>query len=461
MGLTPMMARALNANTTRAQAGNGGFTAGSGVPGTDTVGGMTPEMTNALVRQGMIQNAQGAWVQGGSPPPGSVQPAQDPSGIPQYSMNGTGSGGQFLQSLYAARPAFMAQHGELLGSLGLPLRNAIMNASPELAGVGNYYQSRMNQPLAPDLEQAHAERIRTAQAARGFGGGGYGPAAQEARYLTNLSEQTRAQIAPQAAAFGQAILGISGLNGPPDITLGALGGLMTSTNAQTQQGNQWQQEFALQLRNFEETMKANQQQSQFAQQQFDWMKGYLSSQGGSRGAAAAPFSQGGSQGGSRGRSSVFSSSSDQSWLANANLTGNISPVGTQSGTWNGSRYVPNSERYGSQATAQAKPAWATPAQQQAQANYGGNVPAGYHVSASGNLVSNQSSGLAGQNAAGGQVSGNNTYAQQWAGVAAQAQQQGGNLIAQGQEAPGMAAQGPQPSPFAGYYGGWNAADMYR
>lgn len=165
---------------------------------------------------------------------------------PQFS----GDGGDFLKSLYQARPQFVQQQQDLLTQLGPSSRNAIFAASPELASTANYYNQVMTDPFGGNL-QTYQEAIRGAQAARGFGvAGGSAPAGEEARYLTNYAAQQRMQIAPQQAAFGQGLLNIAGLGGPPDISLGALGSL------------------ALQNRNLNEIIKANEASSAQAKKMY-------------------------------------------------------------------------------------------------------------------------------------------------------------------------------------------------
>jgi len=175
-----------------------------------------------------------------------AQSPTSPTKPPSFS----GDSADFLKSLYTSRPQFVQQQQDLLTQLGPSSRAAIFAASPELASTANYYQTAMNDPFGGNL-QTYQEAIRGAQAARGFGvAGGTAPAGEEARYLTNYAAQQRERIAPQMAQFGQGLLNISGLGGPPDISLAALGGL------------------ALQNRTLNEVIKANQEASEQAKKMY-------------------------------------------------------------------------------------------------------------------------------------------------------------------------------------------------
>ena len=144
-------------------------------------------------------------------------PAPTPSGF-------TGDASSFLESLYQARPKFVQQQQDLLTQLGPSSRQAIFAASPELAAAGQHITSTYNDPFG-GAGSTFQDAIRTAQAARGFGGGGTGVAGEEARYLTNYAQQRRDALLPQAQSFGTNMLNIAGLGGPPDVSLGALGSL--------------------------------------------------------------------------------------------------------------------------------------------------------------------------------------------------------------------------------------------
>jgi len=169
---------------------------------------------------------------GGSPGAGPSTGGLNPSspildntgGTPDIGGGFTGGSQAYLNSLYNARPQFIAQQGDLLSSLGPSLRSAIFSASPELATTANYFQQNFNDPFGGSLS-TFQDAIRGAQAARGFGGGGSGPAGEEARYLTNFAEQRRMALAPQMAQFGQALLGNSGLAQPSQVDLSTIGGL--------------------------------------------------------------------------------------------------------------------------------------------------------------------------------------------------------------------------------------------
>lgn len=205
------------------------------------------------------------WAAGsgaGSPPTPSTPPAPSPVPGAQWPTNAFSAAGDaagYLQALYQARPAFLQQHQEILGTMGLPLRNAVLAASPELASASQYLTSSFQNPIPPGMEQEWAERLRTAQAARGFTGGS-GPAQQEAKYLMGLAEERRQNLLPQLSQFGTLMLNATGLQ-PPDANLSALGAMMTS-----------QAELAAQI-------AAGNKQSEFSQQMFDWYKTYLGKEG--------------------------------------------------------------------------------------------------------------------------------------------------------------------------------------
>jgi hypothetical protein len=207
-----------------------------------------------------------------------AQSPTSPTKPPSFS----GDSADFLKSLYTSRPQFVQQQQDLLTQLGPSSRAAIFAASPELASTANYYQTAMSDPFGGNL-QTYQEAIRGAQAARGFGvAGGTAPAGEEARYLLNYAAQQRERIAPQMAQFGQGLLNISGLGGPPDISLAALGGL------------------ALQNRTLNEVIKANQEASEQAkkmyQQQLNAGSGAnpYGAKGTSGGGGTNPYGAGGS-----------------------------------------------------------------------------------------------------------------------------------------------------------------------
>ena len=189
------------------------------------------------------------------PAPSPVPGAQ----WPNDAFSASGDAAKYLQAIYQARPAFLQQHQEILGSMGLPLRNAVLAASPELASASQYLTSSFQNPIPPGMEQEWAERLRTAQAARGFTGGS-GPAQQEAKYLMGLAEERRQSLLPQLSQFGSLMLNATGLQ-PPDANLASLGGMMLG-----------QAELAAQI-------SSGNKQSEFSQQMFDWYKTYLSQQG--------------------------------------------------------------------------------------------------------------------------------------------------------------------------------------
>lgn len=185
----------------------------------------------------------------------------------------------FFQALLAARPQFLSQQQGLLESLGGPLRQALFSASPELAMTSNYLQSQFSNPLPPDLAQDYAERIRTAQAARGFGGGGTGPAGEEARFLLGAADQRRMQLLPQLQQFGANVLGMTGLQGPPNLDFASIASALLGQNRLNAE------------------TAAGQSQSRFAQQMYqDMLRG------------RGTFGAGGNRVGGGGSSSVYGGS---------------------------------------------------------------------------------------------------------------------------------------------------------
>lgn len=188
-----------------------------------------------------------------------------------------GDAGDFLSALYTSRPQFVQQQQQLLSTLGPSSRQAIFAASPELAQASQYYNQAFNDPYGGQLN-TFTEALRGAQAARGFGNaGGSGPAGEEARYLTNYAAQQKERLAPQLAQFGQGLLNIAGLGGPPDITLGALGTL------------------AFQNRTLNETIAANKEASEYAKKMYEQSQMAPSNPFGSKsGGTSSPYGGGGS-----------------------------------------------------------------------------------------------------------------------------------------------------------------------
>lgn len=204
----------------------------------------------------------------------------------------TGDAKDFLSSLYSARPRFVQQQGALLQQLGPQLRQSIFAASPELAAASQHIQNTFNDPYGGQ-QSTFQDAIRSAQAARGFTGGGSGVVGEEARYLSNYTQQRRDALLPQAQSFGNQMLGIAGLNGPPDLSLGAIGQLsLAQANLQFQQQTASQQSaYAERLYN-----DYNQQLSQSSQTPNNPFGAKLPS-GGGRGSVStvvggSPFSSG-------------------------------------------------------------------------------------------------------------------------------------------------------------------------
>ena len=206
-----------------------------------------------------------------SNPPIVADPLDPNGGTAPGSPSGLGSAGSFtgdasafLNALYAARPKFVKQQGSLLEQLGPSLRSAVFQANPELATASQYLQQTYNDPFGGS-RSTFEDALRTAQAARGFTGGGSGVAGEEARYLTNYAERRRQELLPQLTSFGNNILQISGLQGPPNLELSSIGAL------------------ALQNRNAIDSKAAAEKQSQAAQKLFD-----LYASGGPGGAGSVP-----------------------------------------------------------------------------------------------------------------------------------------------------------------------------
>lgn len=228
------------------------------------------------VAQLLMKNMPGA---GGVLPGGFGTPGYGGGGAggvnPYATFKGLGGAGEYMSALFQARPAFIQQQGELLGSLGMPMRNAVLAASPELMQASNFLQSRFANPIPPELEAEFRDKIRTAQAGRGFSGGGSAVFGDEARYLQGLAEETRRAILPQLQSMGGAILGMSGLQGPPELGFGTVSGAMSNAAQLAQQQAQWKSEFALQTKSYQDQLAAAQSQSSISQQYYDWLKGQI------------------------------------------------------------------------------------------------------------------------------------------------------------------------------------------
>jgi hypothetical protein len=168
--------------------------------------------------------------------------------------------GGFLGELLASRSGILNQQQQLLSELGPSLRSSLFAANPELAAVSEFLTGRVNEGIPQDLQQNFREQVRTAQAARGFTGGGTGPAGQEAKFLTALQEQNRFAAAQGLSALGGQIAGLTGLGNVPSPSFGEVGGL------------------GLGARTLAEQVFAGQQQSSAAQRMFDEQMALLRSQ---------------------------------------------------------------------------------------------------------------------------------------------------------------------------------------
>ena len=195
---------------------------------------------------------------------------------------GSGAAGQFFQAMETARPRFIQQQQDLLQQFGVPMRNALLNASPELAAAAGYFDTSFKNPLPDDLAQSYSGYMRSAQAARGFGGGGTGPSGEEAQFLTQMAEGRRRELLPQMVQFGQSMLGMSGLQSPPDMNFASVASAMSSQNQLAQQQSQFQQQFSQQQREYQDTLKANQAQADYAEQYTRWLQSQMNSVYGSQ-----------------------------------------------------------------------------------------------------------------------------------------------------------------------------------
>lgn len=208
-------------------------------PPTGNTGVVTPGAPGTPHRfgSGSVGYPQSLPPQPGQPGSLFTPPATPGRGAPGGGAFGTGGASEFLNSLYSARPAFIQQQGDVLSQLGPGLRNSIFSASPELAAAAQYYQQAFSDPYGGRMS-TYQDALRSAQAARGFTGGGSGVVGEEARYLSNYATQRQDALLPGMIGFGQQILANSGLQAPPDITFSALAGAAVAGNAQNAQGQQ-------------------------------------------------------------------------------------------------------------------------------------------------------------------------------------------------------------------------------
>jgi hypothetical protein len=144
--------------------------------------------------------------------------------------------GNLFEALYKARPSFLQQQAELLSSFGPALRGALFAAVPEFAQISDVLTSRLQTPIPQSELDRVASQIRTAQAARGFTGGGTGPVGQEVSILEASRERNLQNYLGQAQAFAPQLLAATGL-APPNLDLAALGGLFLSGREQQESIN--------------------------------------------------------------------------------------------------------------------------------------------------------------------------------------------------------------------------------
>jgi hypothetical protein len=207
------------------------------------------------------------------PAAGSFQPPQQrnrlgsPPGFPPVAMNTQ----NYLDTFFQANERSMAQFKQLLSQYGAPLRGLILQSSPELAQTQKYLQESFANPIPETLAQNYRQHIRQAQVARGFEGG-ESTSQAEALQLTLLAEQRRKELLPQLQQFGAGILGMTGFQSP---SFGDIASL-AQTQAQTQLGfselqqrqYQFQQQQSFAQLQFEEGLRREQEQSDFARQQY-------------------------------------------------------------------------------------------------------------------------------------------------------------------------------------------------
>lgn len=206
-------------------------------------------------------------------PPGGAPPRPVITGSPPRFPTPANSSQDFLDTFLQANERSLQQFQTLLSQYASPLRNLVLQSSPELAQTQKYLMESYAKPFS-DLEtEEFRKNIRQAQIARGFEGGD-SPAGAEAVQLTLAADQRRRELLPQLQQFGAGILGMTGLQ-PFQPDQGAYASLVAS-QAQAQLGfselaqrqYQFQQEQGFRQMEFEEALRAAQEQSDFARRQF-------------------------------------------------------------------------------------------------------------------------------------------------------------------------------------------------
>ena len=101
-----------------------------------------------------------------------------------------------------------------LTQFGADTQAAILRSNTGLANINKYLTQTFEEPIPTSIKEGYQDYIRSAQAARGFGGGGAGETGEEARFLFTAAEARRQQVLPLYQSFSQGLLGMSGLGGP-------------------------------------------------------------------------------------------------------------------------------------------------------------------------------------------------------------------------------------------------------
>lgn len=178
------------------------------------------------------------------------------------------------KAFFQAGKENLQEYSKNISEYGPALRSLLFQASPELRQASEFLQERFANPIPESILNAYRNNLRQAQIARGFEGG-QGPAMQEAELVTGLVEQQRSQLLPHLQNFGQSILGMTGFQAPPEITLPAVGGLQTEQSriglgyAESAFGQgRFEQQMSLAQRQFEAELYAASEQSEFARRQF-------------------------------------------------------------------------------------------------------------------------------------------------------------------------------------------------
>ena len=152
---------------------------------------------------------------------------------------------------------------------GSVLRDEILQASPELSQLAEFYKTRFEEGLPESLLADYRGNLRQAMEAGGWGTYAGSPqmAEQEANYITKIQEQSRAQIAPQYQQFTGQLTSMA-MAQMPQLSFQDISNLMLSQYQVEQQGRQFQQQMNLAEQQFQADLFAAQERSQFAWAQF-------------------------------------------------------------------------------------------------------------------------------------------------------------------------------------------------